>query len=98
VCEPTPEECQRVKIQAGQSASFAAPAIDGSSSEYQLDVDAITPVQAETAAEAAASRKRESPAGRVILRQLVTEVGTLVADLSFAGDKGVVERASETAE
>lgn len=93
VCEPSPEECQRVKLQAGQSASFAAPAIDGSTTEYQLDIDGITPVQSTTAAEAAASRTRESPAGRVILRRLIQEVGSLVGDLTFAPGKGVVEPA-----
>ncbi len=91
VCEPSPEQCQRVKLGAGQSATFAAQAIDGSTSEYQLDVDGITPVQAATPDEAAASRTRESPAGRVVLRRLIGEVGTLVGDLTFAGDKGVIE-------
>jgi hypothetical protein len=93
VCEPSPEQCQRVKLAEGQSATLAAQAIDGSLSEYQLDVDAITPVQADSAEEAKASRNRESKAGRVVLRRLVTEVGSLVGDLSFAGDKGVVEPA-----
>ena len=93
VCEPSPEQCQRVKLGAGQSATLAAQAIDGSLSEYQLDIDAITPVQADTAEEAKASRNRESKAGRVVLRRLVTEVGSLVGDLTFAGDKGVVEPA-----
>lgn len=93
VCEPSPEECQRIKLGAGQSATLAAPAIDGTTAEYQLDVDAITPVQADTAEEAKASRTRESKAGRVVLRRLVTEVGSLVGDLTFAGDKGVVESA-----
>jgi hypothetical protein len=97
VCEPSPEECQRVKIEAGKSATFAAPAIDGSTTEYQLDIDGITPVQATTAEEAAASRKRESPAGRVILRRLIQEVGSLVGDLTFAPGKGVVESAPATA-
>jgi hypothetical protein len=91
VCEPSPEECQRVKLGAGQSATFAAPAIDGSTTEYQLDVDGITPVQAATSEAAEAARTRESPAGRVVLRRLIGEVGTLVGDLTFSGDKGVVE-------
>ena len=98
VCEPSPEQCQRVKLGAGQSATFAAQAIDGSTSEYQLDVDGITPVQAATPEEAAASRTRESPAGRVVLRRLIGEVGTLVGDLTFAGDKGVVESGAPSGE
>jgi hypothetical protein len=96
VCEPSPEECQRVKLGAGQSATFAAPAIDGSTAEYQLDVDGITPVKALTADEAEASRKRESPAGRVVLRRLIGEVGTLVGDLTFSGDKGVLQSTPPT--
>jgi hypothetical protein len=94
VCEPSPEECQRVTLQSGQSALFDTPAIDGSTTEYQLDVDGITPLQAATAEEAAASRRRESPAGRVILRRLITEVGGLVQDLTFSGGEGVVEKAA----
>lgn len=91
VCEPSPDQCQRVKLGAGQSATFAAPAIDGSTSEYQLDVDGITPVQAATPDEAEASRKRESPAGRVVLRRLIGEVGTLVGDLTFSGENGTIQ-------
>lgn len=91
VCEPSPDQCQRVKLGAGQSATFAAPAIDGSTSEYQLDVDGITPVQATTPDEAEAARKRESPAGRVVLRRLIGEVGTLVGDLTFSGEKGTIQ-------
>lgn len=93
VCEPSPDQCQRVKLGAGQSATFAAPAIDGSTSEYQLDVDGITPVQAATPGEAEASRNRESPAGRVVLRRLIGEVGTLVGDLTFSGEKGTIQSA-----
>jgi hypothetical protein len=95
VCEPTPQECQRVKLEAGKSATFAAQAIDGSTSQYQLDIDGITPVKADTPEEAAASRTRESTAGRVVLRRLITEVGSLVGDLTFSGGKGVVEPAAE---
>jgi hypothetical protein len=93
VCEPSPEQCQRLKLAEGQSATLAAQAIDGSLAEYQLDVDAITPLQADSAEEATASRNRESKAGRVVLRRLVTEVGSLVGDLTFAPGKGVVEPA-----
>lgn len=93
VCEPSPEECQRVRLGEGKSATFAAQAIDGSTTEYQLDVDAITPLQADTPEEAAASRRRESPAGRVVLRRLINEVGSLVGDLTFSSAKGIVEPA-----
>ena len=51
----------------------------------------VTDPAATTPAEAEASRLRESPAGRVILRRLIQEVGSLVGDLTFAGDKGVIE-------
>ena len=98
VCEPSPEECQRVKLQSGQSAIFDTPTIDGSTTEYQLDVDAITKLQAATAEEAAASRRRESPAGRVILRRLIHEVGGLVADLTFSGNEGTLQPAPPKAE
>ena len=94
VCEPSPAECQRVKVRAGQSATFTAPAIDGSTAQYALQVDGISPVHAATPADAEASRLRESPAGRVILRRLVEEVGALVSDLTFVGGKGVIEPAA----
>ncbi len=97
VCEPSPEECPRGTLQSGQSVAFDTPAIDGSTTEYQLAVDAITPVQVATAEEAAASRRRESPAGRIILRRLITEVGGLVQDLTFSSGKGVVEPAAPAA-
>jgi hypothetical protein len=93
VCEPSPEECQRVKLRAGQNATFTAPAIDGSTAQYALQLDGISPVHAATPADAEASRLRESPAGRVILRRLVEEVGALVSDLTFAGGRGVIEPA-----
>ena len=93
VCEPSPEECQRVKLKSGESAIFDTPTIDGTTTEYQLDVDAITKLQAATAEEAEASRRRESPAGRVILRRLIHEVGGLVADLTFSGAEGTLQAA-----
>jgi hypothetical protein len=98
VCEPSPEECQRVKLGKGQSATFDAPTLDGGTTQYQLDIDGITPLEAATPEEAEASRKRESPAGRVILRRLVHEVGGLVEDLTFSGGKGVVEEGAKIAE
>jgi hypothetical protein len=98
VCEPSPEQCQRVKLGTGQSATFDAPTLDGGTTQYQLDIDGITPLEAATPEEAEASRKRESPAGRVILRRLVHEVGGLVEDLTFSGGKGVVQEGTKTAE
>ena len=88
VCNPTPEDCSRVELRAGQSGLFDVPTIDGQSAEYQLDVDAITEVEAETPEEAQALRERESPAGRLVLRRLIDEVGGLVADLNYSSDRG----------
>jgi hypothetical protein len=90
VCNPTPEDCTRVELRAGQSGLFDVPTIDGESDEYQLDVDAITEVEGETPEEARRLRHRESPAGRVILRRLIDEVGTLVADLNYSSAKGQI--------
>jgi hypothetical protein len=95
VCIPSPEECTRIELQAGQSGLFDVPTLDGSSSEYQLDVDAITEVQAETPEEARALRDRESPAGRLILRRLIDEVGGLVADLNYSSDRGKLVEVSD---
>lgn len=92
VCEPTPEQCDRVKLTEGQRATFAAPTLDGATTDYELQIDGIAPVEAASEQEAAASRTRESPAGRVILRRLITEVGTLVQGLTFSGDAGVLEQ------
>ena len=88
VCVPSPEECTRVELRAGQSGLFDVPTIDGQSAEYQLDVDAITEVEASTPEEARAMRDRESPAGRLILRRLIDEVGGLVADLNYSSERG----------
>ena len=90
VCEPSPEECTRVLLGAGESALLDVPRMDGSSAEYRLQIDGITPLEAATPAEAEASRARESKAGRVVLRRLITEVGTLVADLNYSEARGVV--------
>ena len=88
VCNPTPENCSRIELKAGQSGLFDVPTIDGQTDEYQLDIDAITEVEAETPAEARALRLRESPAGRIVLRRLIGEVGGLVADLNYSSAKG----------
>ena len=88
VCNPTPENCSRVELRAGQSALFDVPTLDGQTDEYQLDVDAITELEAETPEQARAMRNRESPAGRVILRRLISEVGGLVADLNYSSTEG----------
>jgi hypothetical protein len=95
VCIPTPAECSRVELRPGQSGLFDVPTLDGETSEYQLDVDAITEVEAETPEEARALRERESPAGRLILRRLIDEVGGLVADLNYAPDRGKLVKVSE---
>jgi len=79
-----------VELQAGQSGLFDVPTIDGESDEYQLDVDAITVLEASTPEEARALRDRESPAGRVILRRLIDEVGSLVADLNYSSAEGEI--------
>jgi hypothetical protein len=93
VCEPSAERCQRLKLGAGQKAVIDAPTLSGATTEYHLTIDGISPVRAATAEQAAASRGRESKAGRVILRRLITEVGSLVEDLSFSGGRGVIEPA-----
>ena len=90
VCDPSPEDCQRVTLKAGESALFDVATLDGGTTQYQLDIDAITPLKAATPEEAHASRTRESEAGRVILRRLIDEVGTLVADLNYSAAKGEV--------
>ncbi|HEV2813562.1 MAG TPA: hypothetical protein VGW10_09945 [Solirubrobacteraceae bacterium] len=90
VCNPTPEDCTRVELKPGQSGLFDVPTIDGQSDEYELAVDAITELEAATPEEARAMRDRESPAGRVILRRLITEVGSLVADLNYSSEQGKI--------
>jgi hypothetical protein len=90
-CLPSPDECQRVQLKAGDKAALASPTIDGQTEEYELSVDAISKVEVSSQAEAAASLKRESPAGRQILRRLITEVGSLVGDLSYSNDSGALE-------
>jgi hypothetical protein len=90
-CLPSPDECQRVQLEAGERAALASPTIDGGTEEYELSIDAISRVEAATKAEAAASIRRESPAGRKILRRLITEVGSLVGDLSYSNDSGALE-------
>ena len=90
VCSPTPEQCDRVSMKAGDSATFDVATIDGSSTQYQLDIDGITPIEAATPAEAEASLTRESKAGRVVLRTLIHEVGSLVSDLSYSSEQGAV--------
>lgn len=90
VCSPTPEQCDRVEMKAGASATFDVATLDGSSTRYQMDIDAITPIESATPEEAAASRSRESKAGRVVLRTLIHEVGSLVSDLSYSSERGAV--------
>ncbi|HEX8122598.1 MAG TPA: hypothetical protein VF549_15165 [Solirubrobacteraceae bacterium] len=88
LCNPTPEDCTRVELRPGESGLFDVPTIDGQTDEYQLDVDAITPLEAETADEARELRDRESPAGRIVLRRLINEVGSLVSDLNYSSSTG----------
>ena len=90
VCDPSPEDCQRVTMKEGDSALFDVATVDGGTTQYQLDIDDITELRAATPEEAAASRNRESEAGRVILRRLVNEVGSIVADLNYSAKKGEV--------
>ena len=95
VCNPAPEECTRIELREGESGLFDVPTIDGQSAEYQLDVAAITEVEAATPDEARALRERESPAGRLILRRLIDEVGGLVSDLNYASDRGRLVEVSD---
>jgi hypothetical protein len=88
VCTPSPEDCSRFEVAPGHSGLFDVPNLDGTTFEYQLDVEAITPLEADSPEEASAMRLRESPAGRVILRRLITEVGGLVADLNYSPAQG----------
>jgi hypothetical protein len=97
VCEPGPHDCQRVTLRAGQRATFAAPTIGGQTREYELVIDRIEPVRVTTEPAARRARRRESPAGRVILRRLIREVGGLIADLSFSVRAGVIERVLQAA-
>ena len=89
VCNPTPEDCKRVELEPGESGAVRRRRRStASTAEYQLDIDAITELEAATPEEARAMRDRESPAGRVILRRLINEVGGLVADLNYSSPKG----------
>ena len=90
VCHPAPEECSRVLLAAGESATFDVPRLDGTTAEYKLQIDAVTPLEAATTAAAEAYRARESKAGRVVLRRLITELGSLVSDLNYSRARGIV--------
>ncbi len=94
VCNPTPDDCTRVELRPGQSGLLDVPTLDGQTAEYQLDIDAITKLEAETPAEAKRMLERESPAGRLVLRRLITEVGGLVSDISYSSSKGKLVPAS----
>ena len=88
VCNPDPENCSRVELRAGERGLFDVPTIDGETDEYELEVAAITELQVPSEQEARELRDRESPAGRVILRRLIGEVGGLVADLNYSSPEG----------
>ncbi len=94
VCLPSPEECQRIQLKAGQTGRLSAPTLNGQAEEYEIAVDGISKVEAATAEEARASIERESPAGRRVLRRLITEVGSLVSDLSYSDGSGALEPAT----
>lgn len=90
VCDPTPQDCKRVTLKAGDAAKFDVATMAGGATQYELAIDAITEIESDTPEEAAASRTRESEAGRIILRRLITEVGTIVSDLTFSPKRATV--------
>jgi hypothetical protein len=90
VCSPTPEQCDRVAMKAGGEATFDVATLDGQTTQYGLALDGIDPILVDTPAEALASRTRESKAGREVLRRLITEVGSLVSDLSFSSQDAAI--------
>ena len=97
ICSPSPADCSRFALGVGDSGMFDVPAIDGTTFEYQLDVTDISPLEGDTPDEARQMRHRESPAGRVVLRRLIHEVGGLVADLNYASDQGKIVRVADAA-
>ena len=97
-CAPSPEDCSRFSLSVGDTGLFDVPALDGTTFEYELGVDDIRPLEADTPDEARRMRHRESPAGRVVLRRLIHEVGGLVADLNYAADAGKLVRVAQPAD
>ncbi len=89
-CVPSDEECHRILLGAGESSVLDVPTLDGRTTEYELRVDDVSALGAETPAEAEAMRRRESPQGRVILRRLIDEVAELAAGLSYSAESGTV--------
>jgi hypothetical protein len=90
VCLPDPDSCQRVQVAAGAETTLDVPTMDGRTAAYTLAVDGISERTVDTPEEAAAAKRRESPAGRVILRRLIHEIGDLVGDLAFSAEEGTI--------
>jgi hypothetical protein len=101
-CEPAPNDCQTLRMKAGETAFIDAP--DGSA-QYQLDLVRIHTSKTADAARAAKARSAVAAGGRDALRANVSRVGRWTYDsktgsvkkLSAKAYKAQVARASAKA-
>jgi hypothetical protein len=70
-CDPSPQECEKLTLEAGDLEFFELQTGTAGVVEYQLELTSISKYKAKTKAVAAHAHARESRAGREHLRELV---------------------------
>jgi hypothetical protein len=89
-CLPTPQNCERVEMRAGQTEFFDVTTPEGETVQYQLDVQRVSRRTTADSAMAAAARSRESTQGRQVLRSAVSTGQVEVSDLAYSRELGLV--------
>jgi hypothetical protein len=77
-CHPTPESCETIRLQAGETEFLDVVDASGNvTGQYQLDLIKIHKSETASAARAKASRRAASKAGRRVLKARVAAHGPI---------------------
>jgi hypothetical protein len=91
-CDPSPEDCQKLTMQAGDLEFFELQTGTAGVVEYQLELTSIKKYKAGSKAVAAKARARESKAGREALRELVATDPTALDGWDYSRNLGLLVR------
>jgi hypothetical protein len=91
-CDPSPQECEKLTMEAGDLEFFELQTGTAGVVEYQLELVSISKYKAKSEAVAAKARARESKAGREHLRELVATDPNALGAWDYSRSLGLLVR------
>ena len=74
-CDPTPDNCQTLRMKAGDTVFLTVPQGSGAAKQYEVDLVKVVTRSTHSAAAAAKAHSAEAKGGRALLRENLGRLG-----------------------